>query len=203
MKRFPQSWVFVMLVLLIPFSLYAAITWYQHKFSKLPVYGTATTGSVSFINQDNKPVTTQSWSNKIVVVDFFFTHCISVCPKMAENLKKVQQAFSNDASVGITSFTVDPEDDSASQLKSYSQKFNIDNSKWQLLTGDKKEIYKLARNDFNLVATDGDGGATDFIHSDKLVLLDKQQRIRGYYDGTDEKQTGQLINDIIKLEHEK
>ena len=90
----------------------------------------------------------------------------------------------------------------AAQIKKYADNFAINTTNWNLLTGDKREIYKLARNSFMLVATDGDGGPEDFIHSEKLVLIDKQKRIRGYYDGTGNKEAGQLINDIKKLKHE-
>ena len=210
MKRIPQTWLFVILIFLLPFTAYALVAWYQQRFTALPIYGVEAIdkdgnktahhiSNFKFINQDNKIITEKNWNRKIVVADFFFTRCPSVCLKMTKSLKKVQEAFANDALIYITSFTVDPENDSAAQLKHYAKRFNIDNTNWQLLTGDKKEIYKLARNDFMVVATDGDGGETDFIHSDKLVLIDKQKRIRGYYDGTDEKEVTQLIKDIKKL----
>lgn len=213
MKRIPQTWLFVILVFLLPFTAYVLFTWYQQKFTALPVYGAAIIdragnktahhiSSFNLINQDNKIITEKNWNGKIVIADFFFTHCLSVCPKMTSSLKHIQQAFTNDNSICITSFTVDPENDSTLQLKQYAERFNINNANWELLTGDKKEIYKLARNGFMLVATDGDGGATDFIHSDKLVLIDKQKRIRGYYDGTNENEIEQLIKDIKKLQNE-
>ena len=78
----------------------------------------------------------------------------------------------------------------------------MNESNWQLLTGSKQEIYRLARKSFQVVATDGDGGDNDFIHSDQLILIDTKKRIRGYYEGTEEKETAQLIKDIKKLEHE-
>ena len=121
---------------------------------------------------------------------------------MTSNLKRVQQAF-GEGEILINSFSVDPQRDSAVQLKKYAEKFKINSANWQLLTGDKKDIYKLARNSVMIVATDGDGGPDDFIHSEKLVLIDKQKKIRGYYDGTSKKETDQLIYDIKKLIHEK
>jgi len=120
---------------------------------------------------------------------------------MTNSLKKVQQAFKEDE-ILIRSFSVDPERDSVAQLRKYAGQFGINTSNWELLTGDKKEIYKFARNGFMIVATDGDGGPNDFIHSEKLVLIDKQKRIRGYYDGTSGNQVKQLIADIKKLKHE-
>ncbi|RYG29073.1 MAG: SCO family protein, partial [Chitinophagaceae bacterium] len=139
---------------------------------------------------------------KIVVVDFFFTHCAAICPRMTAGVKQVQQAFSKDE-LHIASISVDPERDSVGRLRWYQEKFSIDPANWELLTGDKKEIYKMARNSFMVVATDGDGGPADFIHSEKLVLVDKQKRIRGYYNGTDEKEVRALIADIQKLKNEK
>ena len=121
---------------------------------------------------------------------------------MTKNLKDVAIAFKNDHEILISSFTVDPYRDSARQLKSFSKRMNIDNSNWHLLTGDKKEIYRLARNSFFIVATDGDGGPADFIHSEKLVLIDKQKRIRDYYEGTNEREVQRLIHDIKKLREE-
>jgi protein SCO1/2 len=121
---------------------------------------------------------------------------------MTKNLITVQQSYINSDDLLLVSFSVDPERDSAKRLAEYAGKFSIDETKWQLLTGSKKEIYRLARKSFKVTATDGDGGADDFIHSNKLILIDTKKRIRGYYDGTDEKETTQLIKDIKKLENE-
>jgi len=186
--------------------------WYENKSGRLPVYGlnqSATEkdkpspiGNFYLLNQDNAGSGTEKWNGKIVVVNFFFTHCSGVCPKMTGNLIKVQEAYKNDTGIIINSLTVDPESDSASQLKIYARRYGIQSTKWQLLTGDKKEIYRLARNEFKVLATDGDGGAGDFIHSEKIVLVDTQKRIRGYYDGTDINEMKQLIKDILKLKNE-
>ena len=212
MRNRNSIFLLVALVFVIPIAAYAAMNWYTKTFSKLPVLGPEiklggkklehTIADFSFTNQDNQAVSTASWKNKIVVADFFFTHCPSVCPAMTMNLLKVQTAFQSDDEVLINSFTVDPLRDSAAQLKRFSNRMKIDNGNWDLLTGDKKELYKLARNSFMIVATDGDGGPDDFIHSEKLVLIDKQKRIRGYYQGTSEKATEQLIHDIKKLKDE-
>src|SRR5687768_17033043 len=120
---------------------------------------------------------------------------------MARSLKRVQEAYGGDPGLLFASFSVDPERDRPEQLRSFAAKFGITGS-WQLLTGEKKALYRMARNSFRIVATDGDGGPDDFIHSEKLVLIDNQKRIRGYYDGTSEKETDQLIHDIKKLKNE-
>ena len=154
------------------------------------------------INQAGKPVTTDNWKNKIVVVDFFFTHCPTICPKMTKHLKMVQQSFVNDSNFLINSFSVDPDRDSTVRLAAYASQFNI-RGNWDLLTGNKKEIYRLARKSFLIVATDGDGGPNDFIHSEKLILIDREKRIRGYYNGTNENEVKQMIKDISRLRKEK
>jgi protein SCO1 len=200
------------LVFIIPVLAYAAMNWYERRFQELPVMGPVTTtngatwyhtiADFSLANQDGQYISTADWKGKIIVADFFFTHCPTICPAMTKNLARVQEVFKSDSEILINSFTVDPERDSVAQLKSYSIRFKLNNDNWHLLTGDKKDIYRLARNSFMIVATDGDGGPEDFIHSEKLVLVDKQRRIRGYYEGTNDKEIDQLIIDIKKLKNE-
>lgn len=203
MRQNSLIWIFIPIVIGIPIAFYAVSLYWEQKFAKLPVFGKAnhTIPAFSLTNQEGKIFNSDEWTNKIVVADFFFTHCAVVCPKMTNNLKKVQSSFTWDE-IFITSFSVDPERDNANRLKWYEDKFEINSTNWQFLTGDKKDIYRLARNGFMLVATDGDGGHDDFIHSEKLVLIDRQRRIRGYYDGTSETEVNKLIHDIKKLQHE-
>lgn len=205
MKIRSNIWLFALMVFIVPFSAFAFFNWYEKKLQRLTVYGGEKhrVGSFKLLDQDSSWTTDAIWQDKIVVVDFFFTHCPTICPAMQKNMQKVRQAFAGDKEILLTSFTVDPENDGPSQLKVYSKTRNIDNHYWKFITGDKREIYKLARNGFMIVATDGDGGPSDFIHSEKLVLMDKKGRIRGYYDGTSEKGTEQLITDIKKLKDEK
>jgi protein SCO1/2 len=213
MKKNKTIQLFAIMVFVLPVTAYALVHWYEKKYHKLPVYGPVkevngkklehTVGDFVLINQDGIVINNKAWENKIIVANFFFTHCPVVCPKMMKNVKTVQDAFYNDNDVDFSSFTVDPERDSAGQLKNFAQRYHINSSIWQLLTGNKKDIYRFARNEMMVIATDGDGGPTDFIHSDKLVLLDKQKRIRGYYNGTDEKEVNELIQDIKKLKNEK
>jgi protein SCO1/2 len=202
------------LLIAVPVLAFAMVTLLQNKYEKLPVYNSSLNTNkedktphfiqpFNLINQDGKIFSDENTGNKIYVADFFFTSCTSACPKMTNNLMLVQSAFANDNNVEIISFTVDPETDTAQRLKWYTNHFNINTNKWNFLTGDKKEIYKLARESFYVSAGDGDGGADDFIHSDKLVLVDKQKQIRGYYTGTDKNSVEQLIHDIKKLENEK
>ena len=198
-------WLFVAAVVVLPLSVFAVVNWYEKTVQKLPVLVSKDHRITDFklTNQHGGTTTTKNWENKIVVADFFFTRCPSVCPKMTSSLKKVQAATANNNDVFIASFTVDPENDSTAVLQKYVNRFQINENNWHLLTGSKKDIYRLARKSFLVIATDGDGGPDDFIHSDLLILVDKQKRIRGYYEGTVEKEVQQLIKDIKKLENEK
>lgn len=198
--------LFALLVFIIPVSAWAVLHWYEKKVQVLPVMGKTKDHRINnfnLINQDSKQSSLADWENKIVIADFFFTHCPSICPQLTKSLKRIQEAYKIDPEIFFISFTVDPERDSSAQLKKYARQYNLDTRNWNLLTGDKKEIYKLARNSFMIVATDGDGGPEDFIHSENLVLVDKQKRIRGYYDGTSDIEVNQLISDIKKLQYEK
>lgn len=198
-----NMWAFVAVVLLVPISVFGIVKWYENKFQQLPVLGPKehTISNFKLVNQHGRNTTLEAWKGKIVVAHYFFTHCPSICPKMIYNLKRVQ-AYSGIPNLQINSFSVDPERDSVSRLQTYASQFDIKGN-WNLLTGNKKQLYALARKSFLVVATDGDGGPDDFIHSDKLVLIDTQNRIRGLYDGTDEASVNQLISDIKKLAKER
>jgi protein SCO1/2 len=154
-----------------------------------------------FIDQNGDTVTQDIMNGKVVVVDFFFTTCKTICIDMTRNLKIVQDKFEteNHRDVLILSHTVDPETDSVKQLFNYMIEKDINSKMWKLLTGDKKEIYNQARYGYFVTAMQGDGGPNDFIHTEKLVLIDKERRIRGYYDGTDAASVNKMIEDIRML----
>ena len=196
-------WLFVAAVIFLPLSVYGVVKWYEKKFNSLPVLGEKGHKIEDFrlVNQEGENITTAKWNNKIVVANFFFSHCPLVCPNMTKNLRSVQTAYAGDEEILINSFTVDPERDNPQVLKAFAERFNVSNN-WDFLTGEKKAIYKLARKSFLVVATDGDGGPEDFIHSEMFVLVDKNKKIRGFYKGTSATETNQLINDIKKLKNE-
>src|SRR2546421_1123557 len=196
-------WSFVVAVVSVPVIVFGFVSWYRNNWSSLPVFGEKghTIDSFGFSNQNGNSVLFNEWKGKIVVANFFFTHCPVVCPKIMHNLKKVQEIFFGDHQVQINSFSVDPERDSTSRLKFYAEQTGITGS-WNLITGDKKQIYRLARKSFLVDATDGDGGPADFIHSDQIVLIDQQERVRGYYLGTDATDIDQLIKDIRRLKED-
>lgn len=150
-------------------------------------------------------------SNKIIVANFFFTHCPTICPTLTQNMKKLQQGITNAQRVGdktpsfiqFLSFSVDPERDSVHRLKAWADRFQVDPVDWWLLTGDKKTIYDLCINDMKLGLVDGEGVDTGFIHTDKFVLIDRNRHIRGYYSGLDSASVARLSGDIIFLSLEK
>ena len=148
------------------------------------------------INQNGDTITQNNYANKIYVADFFFTTCPSICPVMTANLAEVQDEFKDDNEVLLLSHSVTPEIDSVAQLKKYAVEKGVIDQKWNLVTGDKKQIYELARKSYMAVMDDGDGGAYDMIHTENFMLIDKERRIRGYYDGTNKEEVEKLIRDI-------
>lgn len=162
-----------------------------------------TIANFSLIDQNGKIITQKEYQNKIYVADFFFTRCGTICPIMSTNMRRLQDAFKNDSSVMLLSHSVTPEMDSVPVLKEYAlHKGAIDN-KWHLVTGSKKHIYELARKSYFAVLDEGDGGDQDFIHTEQFILIDKQKRIRGYYDGTNSEDVNRIIEDIAILQQEK
>jgi len=153
-------------------------------------------------NQNGKIITQQDYQDKIYVADFFFTTCPTICPKMTENMALIQAKILDDSQVKLLSFSVTPQIDSVAQLKRYAIEKEVNDQKWNLVTGDKKEIYTLARKSFLAVKEDGNGGPFDMIHTENFILVDPEKRIRGFYDGTDIKAMEKLLQDIKTLKQE-
>jgi len=157
----------------------------------------------SLVNQNNEIITNETYDGKIYIADFFFTTCPGICPIMKENMIELQDEFINDDDVLLLSHTVTPEIDSVSVLKKYSQEKGVLDTKWNMVTGDKKQIYNLARKSY-LVAEDIESSRKyDMIHTENFVLVDSKRRIRGFYDGTDSNVMEDLINDIKILKKEE
>ena len=161
----------------------------------------------SFTDQSGEAYGSKDLKGKIYVAEYFFTTCGTICPKMNAEMQRVQQAFKGNDSFKILSFTVDPETDSVAQMKLYADGHGADPKQWHFLTGDKKDLYQLARRSFFVLkpaeaANQGDVGS-DFIHTHYFVLVDTKKRIRGYYDGTSPKEVDKLIGDIKKLLEER
>jgi protein SCO1/2 len=154
------------------------------------------------VNQNGNNISQEFYHNKIYVADFFFTTCPSICPIMTNNMLKVQEKIKNDPNVLIVSFSVDPKTDSVAQLKKYAKEKGVDDLKWNLLTGDKKQIYDLARKSFFVAEIDKDSDSNDIIHTENFVLVDPEKRIRGFYDGTNLDEIKNLISDLSLLKGE-
>lgn len=150
----------------------------------------------SFLNQDSVITSNIATDGKVYVADFFFTSCTTICPTMHRNLMKVYNEFKSNSNVMFVSHTIDFKYDKPSVLKKYAQKLGVDGAKWQFLYGSKDSVYTLAEKSY-LVAVGEDSTAKDgYIHQGYLVLIDKDRRIRGAYDGTKEDQVEQLRKDI-------
>lgn len=159
--------------------------------------GTHRVPTFKFTSQDGKEVTDKDFEGKVYIVDFFFSRCPDICPTMTAELVRVQAAFKDFDEVGMLSFSVDPAYDSVEVLREYAKKFAINTKQWSLVTGNKKEIYEMARCGYFIAARENSSPiAVDFVHSDKVVLIDKEKRIRGYYSGTSRKEIDRLITEI-------
>ena len=152
------------------------------------------------VNQNGDTITDKDYKNKIYVADFFFTTCPTICPVMTKNMTLVQEEFKNDPDVMILSHSVTPEIDSVEVLKKYAVKKGVMDSKWNLVTGDRKQIYDLARKSYLAAKENKYGGDYALIHTENFLLVDKESRLRGRsYDGTSEEDVLKLIEDIYIL----
>lgn len=161
-----------------------------------------TIADFSFVNQNGDTITQKNYEGKIYVADFFFTTCGSICPKMTTNLEEVQKAVLNNPKVMLLSHTVFPEVDSVSVLKEYAIKHHVVDSKWNLVTGDKKEIYTMARKSYLAVKLGRPDQLYDMVHTENFVLVDQKRRVRGFYDGTNKEDMKRLLEDIDFLSQE-
>lgn len=155
----------------------------------------------SFTDQTGTTVTNDRFKNKIYVADFFFTSCPTICPVMKSQLLRVYEKFNSEKNLLLLSHTIDPEHDSVAVLRDYAQRLGVDSNRWLFVTGPKDSIYKIAES-YMVSAQEDSKAPGGFVHSGALILLDKKQRIRGYYDGTDEKKVNQLMEDIAILLNE-
>jgi protein SCO1/2 len=155
-----------------------------------------TIADFSFVNQNGKTITQKDYEGKVYVADFFFTTCGSICPKMTTNLAEVQKAIINNPKVMLLSHTVFPETDSVPVLKEYAIKNGVVDSKWNLVTGDKKAIYTMARKSYLAVKLGKPEQLYDMVHTENFVLVDTKRRVRGFYDGTKKEDMKRLIEDI-------
>jgi len=166
-----------------------------------------TIAEFSFQNQLGKITTDKDVSGKVFVVEYFFTTCGTICPKMNIQMQRVQKAYLGNENFKILSFTVNPEVDSVAQMKRYADSHGAKSNQWFFLTGDKNKLYEMARKSFFVLkpqeAQNLGGVESDFIHTNNFVLIDQKMRIRGYYDGTVPHAVDQLIDDVQLLLEEE
>jgi protein SCO1 len=185
---------------------YRIMTAERKTESSLPYVGDKTAdGSLhrisqfSLLNQMSKKVTLQDIKGKVIVADFFFVNCEGICPIMTGQMKRIHEYYKGNDELVILSHTVKPEEDSIPVLKAYAEGQDADEGQWHFLTGPKKEIYELARQSYLVNSDEGSGDENDFIHTQFFSLADKDQHIRGIYDGTDSAEVDRLIRDIGEL----
>lgn len=197
---------FIILGIIFIAPLVWGLLWKYSKISykKLRTYGSVEmTGDTTpwvipdfaFINQNNETITQKIFEGKVYVANFFFTTCSEVCPRMNKNLYIIYDKYKNNNDLMFLSHTVDPDYDSVKVLKEYAKKMNVDDSKWHFVTGSKKQLYDIAIESYKAVAV-SQNSDRDFIHSDKLVLVDKEKHIRGFYDSQDYKEILRLEEDL-------
>ena len=179
---------------MVNFELVDSTLQHQKKYHRI--------ANFTLTNQNGKRISQEDYKDKIYVADFFFTTCPTICPVMTKNMVVLQNSFLNDPHVMLLSHSVTPDIDTEAQLKKYALEKGVKDQKWNLVTGDKKEIYQLARKSYLVVKEDGDGGPFDMIHTENFVLVDPDKRIRGFYDGTNLQEIAQLLEDIQVLKKE-
>jgi len=179
---------------MVNFELVDSTIQHQKKYHKIADF--------KLINQNGKTISQKDYEDKIYVADFFFTTCQTICPIMTDHMSQIQKEILNDNDVMLLSHSVTPKIDSVAQLKRYADKKGVNDAKWNLVTGEKKQIYELARKSYLAVKDDGNGDEFDMIHTENFILIDKKRRIRGFYDGTDLNAITQLLKDIKTLKEE-
>jgi len=175
----------------------------------LPIYGNKifeendtiyhTVEDFELVDQDSSSVTNATFANQVYVSDFFFTSCPTICPKMKQQMLRVYEKFEANDQVAILSHTIDPKHDTVAVLKDFADKLGIKSSKWKFVTGDQDYIYDLGEKSYMVMADEEPDAAGGFIHSGAFLLVDKERRIRGVYDGTVDEQVDILLTDIDRL----
>ena len=177
---------------------------------QLPVYGNKTTNTngdtiyhqipdFHFVTHENKSINLDSLSGKIHVADFFFTTCPGICPKLSKNLEEVHDFINTISDVVIVSYSIDPKNDSLPALAAYAKKHHANPQKWSFVRGQQDSVYTLATKGYLVPTESGGGHENGFLHSQRIILVDKQLRIRGFYDGLDQNEINRLITEIKTL----
>jgi len=195
----PHPAVYLLLFcLILTLSLTACEKKVDEKFK---VYGEVTE-DFNLYNQDNQLVTADIFKDKVYVTDFFFTTCTTICPLMKRQMHRVYEAIEHTPGVLLFSHSIDPENDTVEVLSNYAKGLGIKTDKWQLVTGDQEEIFKMAKS-YMLGVLKDNSTPDGYIHSGHFVLMDKKRQIRGYYSGTDAKEVDRLIADLKEFVNAK
>lgn len=168
-------------------------------------------GDFSLLNQEGKTITWDSLRGKIVIADFFFTHCPTICPPLTKNMKRLEESINNGERVGdktnqqvhFISISIDPERDSVPRLKYWADRFQINPEKWWLLSGNRETVNRMVTDEMRIPYIDGKGDDTAFVHTDHFVLIDSNRYVRGFYHGLDSASLAQLSKDLVLLTLEK
>jgi len=171
--------------------------------TKLHIKKYHTIADFGLLNQNGDTITQKNYENKIYIADFFFTTCPTICPIMTDNMIKLQEILKDQVDVLLLSHTVTPEIDSVPVLKAYAEKKGVNDAKWNMVTGDKQQIYDLARKSYLVAKYEPFDGVYDMIHTENFVLVDTRRRIRGFYDGTDWEEMERLLKDLVILQSEE
>lgn len=171
--------------------------------TKLHVKKYHTIADFALLNQNGDTITQKDYENKIYIADFFFTTCPTICPIMTDNMLKLQEILKTQDNVLLLSHTVTPEIDSVPVLKAYAEKKGVNDAKWNMVTGEKQQIYDLARKSYLVAKYEPFDGDYDMIHTENFVLVDTRRRIRGFYDGTNWDEMEDLLKDLEMLQREE
>lgn len=217
-----KSFIALLVAIFLPLTGYLLVSYYSKGAVQMPqryfydsvnvvnqngkiTYDTAWhhVSNLHFTNQLGQKVSFDDLKGKIIVLDFFFTHCPTICPQLAKSMKKLQNSFpNNDSIVQFVSISIDPKHDSVAQLRKWAEKFNVNPDSWWLLTGDRDSIYNFALHEMKASVADANVD-TAFIHTQNFFLLDKERVVRGWFDGLDSVAQSKLVRDIPVLMLEK
>lgn len=199
-----KKWISVLPVFILVLATYSCNQTKEEK--KLPFLGrheytdTDTiyhqVAEFRFVNQDSAFVTNETFEGKVYVADFFFTSCPTICPIMKTQMLRVYDSLQNEEDLMILSHTIDPKHDTVAVLKEFAERLGVSSDKWHFVTGEKEEIYKIGQTSYMVSAVEDPTEPGGFIHSGAFILVDRQQRIRGLYDGTKSDQVDRLLGDI-------
>jgi protein SCO1/2 len=210
LEKLASSSICYLPALIVVITLAASCT--TKKAAPLPIYGERDVvgsdtiyhkiDSFRFVDQDSALITNETFNGKIYIADFFFTSCRTICPIMKTQMLRVYDSIQNDPDILLLSHTIDPEYDTVGLLHDYAERLGVKSNKWHFVTGNKDDIYRIAQTSYFSTAMEDRAEPDGFIHSGAFLLIDRERRIRGKYDGTKEEDVNRLLSDIRRLKEE-